>query len=65
MKFASLEANLGGGGQGLLVYPIILFYRPLAGRSPDMTEILLIGTLSLNLINLLCTSGNGGIQHDM
>ena len=25
----------------------------LSGRSPDMTEILLTGTLSLNLINLL------------
>ena len=29
MKFASLEANLGGGG-GLLVYPILLFFLPLS-----------------------------------
>ena len=45
MKFASLEANLGGGW-GLLVYPILLFYLPLH-RCPAMTEILLTGTLSL------------------
>ena len=33
---------------GLLVYPILLFSLPLFGRSPDMTEILLTETLSLN-----------------
>ena len=37
--------------QGLLVYPIFLFALPLSGRSPDMTEILLTGTLSLSLIS--------------
>ena len=45
MKYASLEANLGAG-RGLLVYPILLFYLP----HPDMTEILLTRTLSLNSI---------------
>ena len=33
------------------IYPILLFSLPLSGRSPDMTEILLTGTLSLNSIN--------------
>ena len=39
-------------GRGLLVYPILLFslHVPLS-RSPDMTEILLTGTLNLNSIN--------------
>ena len=50
LKFASLEANLGGGW-GLLVYPILLFYLPLSGRSPNMTEILFTGSLSLNSFN--------------
>ena len=44
MKFASLETNLSEG-IGLLIYLILLFYLP------DMTEILLNGTLSLNSIN--------------
>ena len=35
-------------GWGVLVYPILLCYLPLSGRSPAMTEILLTGTLSLN-----------------
>ena len=51
MKYALLKANLGGG-QGLLVYPILLSFLPLSGRGPDMTEILLTGTLSINSINL-------------
>ena len=48
MKFATLEANLGGSG-GLLVNPILLFSLPLSGMSPesDITEILLTGTLNL------------------
>ena len=45
MQFTSFEANLG---LGLLVYHILLFSLPLSGRSPDMTEILLTGTLSFN-----------------
>ena len=36
IKFASLEANLSLG-QGLLVYPILLFFVPPSRRSPDMT----------------------------
>ena len=47
MKNASFETNLGGDSV-LLVYPIPLSSLPLSGRSPDMTEILLTGTLSLN-----------------
>ena len=43
MKFASLEANLGGG-EGLLVYPILLFSLHLSERSLDMNDILLTGT---------------------
>ena len=35
-----------------LVYPILPFSLRLCGRSPDMTDILLTGTLSLNSINL-------------
>ena len=35
MKFASLEANLGWG-RGVLVFPILLFFLPLSGRSPNM-----------------------------
>ena len=35
------------------VYPILLFSLPLSGRSPDMTEILLTGTLSLNSIKTI------------
>ena len=50
MKFASLEENLGGE-LGRLVYPIPLFSLPISGRSPDMIEILLTGTLNLNVIN--------------
>ena len=50
MILASLEANLGGGW-GLFVYPILLFSLLLSGRSPNMTEILLTGTLSLNSIS--------------
>ena len=37
----------------LFTNPILLFYLPLSERHPDMTEILLTGTLSLNSINLL------------
>ena len=51
MKFASLEANLGGGWGLRVFYPILLFSLPLSGKIPDMTEILLTGTLSLNSIN--------------
>ena len=48
-KYASLEANFGGG-LGLLFYPIFPDFLPLSRRSSDMTEILLTGPLSLNLI---------------
>ena len=47
IKLASLKA-IFGWGWGLLVYPILLFSLPLSGRCPDMTEILLTWTLSLN-----------------
>ena len=50
MEFASLEANFGGGW-GLFVYHILLFSRPLTGRSRDISEILLTGTLDLNSFN--------------
>ena len=46
IKFASLTANVGLN-QGLLVYPIPLFFLPLSRRSPDMTRILLTGMLNL------------------
>ena len=49
MRFASHEANLGLNG-GHLVYHILWFFLPLSVRSPDMTEILLIGML-INSIN--------------
>ena len=46
IKFASLMANSGGT---LYSIPFLFFALPLSGRSPpDMTEILLTGTLSLN-----------------
>ena len=41
-------------GLGLLVQPIPLFSLPLSGRSPDIIEILLTGTLSLNSMKKLC-----------
>ena len=50
MKCASLEA-IFYVGWALLVYPILVFSLPLSGRSLDMTEILLTGTLSLSSIN--------------
>ena len=56
MKFASIVANLGGSW-GILVYPTLLFSLPLSGRSLNMTEILLIGTLSLNSINVCLKYG--------
>ena len=37
----------------LLVYPFLLFSLTFSGRSRDMTEILLTGTLNLNSINIL------------
>ena len=46
-KFASLSANLSLG-QGLLVYPILIFLLFPSTRSPDMTGILLTGMLNLN-----------------
>ena len=48
MKSVSHEAN-SGVSWSLLFYPILLFSLP--WRSPDMTEILLTGILSLNSIN--------------
>ena len=51
MEFASFEANRGGG-QGLLVYPI-LFSFPLSGRIPDITEILLTGTFRLKSVKTI------------
>ena len=50
MIFASLEANLDGGI--LVFYPILPFSLALSGRSTDMTEILLTGTLCLNSIEI-------------
>ena len=46
MRLVSLEANVWVGW-GLLVYSILLFSLLLSGRSPNMTLILLTGTLSL------------------
>ena len=54
MKFAAREANFGGGGSpwGPFSLSLSSFFSPfLSGRSPDITQILLIGTLSLNSIN--------------
>ena len=54
MRFVSHETNLVflvGGGGGHLVYHILLSILPSPVRSPDMTEILFTGILSLNLIN--------------
>ena len=39
----------------LLVYPIPLFFVSVSGRSSDMTEIVLAGSLRLNLVNQSCT----------
>ena len=41
MKFASLEANLGGW---VGPFSRILFSLPLSGRNPNITEIVLTGT---------------------
>ena len=41
-----IEAYLGGVSE-----PFSLSHFPLSGRIPDMTEILLTGTLSFNSIN--------------
>ena len=38
---------------GLLIYTILLFSLHFSERSPDMTEIFLTGTLSLNSIQKL------------
>ena len=56
IKFASLEANLGGS---LFSF---FFSLPLSGRSSIMTEILLLGTLSLNIINLHKTMTTSGAK---
>ena len=50
INFASRAANLSLG-QGLLVYPILRFFLSPSRRSPDMTGILLTGTLNLNSTN--------------
>ena len=60
MKCASLQANFDGGW-GIVFYLILLLSLTfslslslslsLSGRSLNMTEILLTGTLSLNSIN--------------
>ena len=50
VKFASLDTNLGGGW-GLFSLSYSFVSTSVSGRSPDMTEILLTGTLSLNLFN--------------
>ena len=58
VNFALLEVHLGGGW-GLLVYHILLFSLTLSGMTPDMTEILLTETLSLNSTNhknIRCTN---------
>ena len=47
INFASLGANLRLG-QGLIVYPILLFFLPFSRRSPDMTGIVLTGMLNLH-----------------
>ena len=54
MKFVSLEANFGLGCDPL-VYPI-LHPLLLSERPPDMTEILLTETKSLNSIKKLTTA---------
>ena len=50
IELAPLEANLSMG-QGLLVYPILLFFLPPSRRSPDMTGVLLTGMLNINSTN--------------
>ena len=42
-KVASLKANLGGGQLSIQFFS----YLPLSGKGPDMTEILLSGTLMI------------------
>ena len=45
---------------GPLIYPILLFSPPLSMMSPDMIEILLNGTISLNsnlLFDIVITLG--------
>ena len=46
IKFALLSANLSLR-QGLLVYPILLFFLPSSRRSPEMTGILVTWMLNL------------------
>ena len=46
LKYVSLQANLGLG-QGLLVYPILLSFIPLSGR----TEMFMTGILINQSIN--------------
>ena len=52
MKFASLETNLDGAFKSSIAF--FLSIPSLSRRSPDMTEMLLTGTLSLNSINPNC-----------
>ena len=47
MKYASPSANLSLG-QGLLNYPILLFFLPPSRINPGITGILLTGMLNLN-----------------
>ena len=57
MKVASLETNLGWN-YGLFSPSHSTYFLPLSGRSPNMTEILLTGTLSLNSVNQTTSSRN-------
>ena len=51
MQFASLKAKLGGGLGVFGLLPSSFLSPSLSGRSADMTEILLTGSLNLNSIN--------------
>ena len=61
ITFASLEANLDWGL--LVFYSILLVSLALSGRRPDMTSILLTGTLCLNSIKRSNLSIVKGIIH--
>ena len=61
VKFASHEANVG---RGPFILSHFLFSLPLSGRSPDMTELLLTGTLSINSISKIWrVQPNTSIRH--
>ena len=51
MEFVSLEEQLVGGVGGRGVELPYSFLSPFSGMSPNMTELLMTRTLSLNSIN--------------